>query len=320
MMAGMTANPKDRIGRRIKLRDLHILLAIAERGSLIGAADDLSISPPVISKAIADLEAAVGARLFDRDRHGSVPTAFGRALINRSVNALDELRQGIKELEFLADPTTGEVLIGGLVAMMGGLLPRIVAELRLGHPRLTCNVTQVLTTPGLYDNLRNRNFDLIIGRLPAQPLDADLVSERLFDEPVSIVVGKDSPLARRRKLSISDLLDEPWVLPQPGTQVGSLVDEVFGASVGRPIAPVICSSIEMYWGLLATGRFIAAMPRWLLSFAPQRNTVAELPIKAMTRIDPVGIVTLRNRTLSPAARLFIDKTREVIEPLRKHAS
>jgi len=134
------------------------------------------------------------------------------------------------------------------------------------------------------------------------------------------VVGKDSPLARRRKLSISDLLDEPWVLPQPGTQVGSLVDEVFGASVGRPIAPVICSSIEMYWGLLATGRFIAAMPRSLLSFAPQRNTVAELPIKAMTRIDPVGIVTLRNRTLSPAARLFIDKTREVIEPLRKHAS
>ena len=260
----MTATPKDRIGRRIKLRDLHILLAIAERGSLIKAADDLSISPPVISKAIADLEAAVGARLFDRDRHGSVPTAFGRALINRSVAALDELRQGIKELEFLADPATGEVLIGGLVAMMGGLLPRIVAELRLGHPRLTCNVTQVLTTPGLYDNLRNRNFDLIIGRLPAQPLDADLVSERLFDEPVSIVVGKDSPLARRRKLSVSDLLGEPWVLPQPGTQVGSLVDEVFGASGGRPIAPVICSSIEMYWGLLATGRFIAAMPRSLL--------------------------------------------------------
>ena len=100
----MTANPKDRIGRRIKLRDLHILLAIAERGSLIKAAHDLAISPPVISKAITDLEAAVGARLFDRDRHGAVPTTFGRALINRSVAALDELRQGVKELEFLADP------------------------------------------------------------------------------------------------------------------------------------------------------------------------------------------------------------------------
>src|SRR5690349_193814 len=118
----MAVNPKDRVGRRIKLRDLHILLAIAERGSLIKAADDLSISPPVISKALSDLEAAVGARLFDRDRRGSVPTASGRALISRSVAALDELRQGVKELEFLADPTTGEVMIGGLAAMMGGLL------------------------------------------------------------------------------------------------------------------------------------------------------------------------------------------------------
>jgi DNA-binding transcriptional LysR family regulator len=181
----MTTNPKDRIGRRIKLRDLHILLAVAERGSLIKAARDLAVSPPVISKAIADLEAAVGARLFDRDRHGAVPTTFGRALINRSVAALDELRQGVKELEFLADPTTGDVVIGGLAAMMGGLLPKIVAELRLAHPRLSFNVTQVLTSPGLYDNLRNRTFDLIIGRLPAQPLDADLVSERLFDEPVN---------------------------------------------------------------------------------------------------------------------------------------
>ena len=158
---------------------MHILLAIAERGSLIKAAHDLAVSPPVISKAITDLEAAVGARLFDRDRHGAVPTTFGRALINRSVAALDELRQGVKELEFLADPTTGEVMIGGLAAMMGGLLPKVVAELRLAHPRLTFNVTQVLTSPGVYDNLRNRTFDLIIGRLPAQPLDADLVSEKI---------------------------------------------------------------------------------------------------------------------------------------------
>lgn len=315
----MATNPRDRIGRRIKLRDLHILLAIAERGSLIKAAGDLAVSPPVISKALTDLEAAVGARLFDRDRHGAVPTTFGRALINHSVAALDELHQGIKELESLADPTTGEVVIGGLAAMIGGLLPKIIAELRLTHPRLTFNVTQVLTSPGLYDHLRDRSFDLIIGRLPAQPLDADLVGETLFDEPVSIVVGKNSALARRRKLSIADILGEPWVLPQLGTQVGSLVDEIFGVHGGRPTAPVICSSIEMYWGLLATGRFVAAMPLSLLRFAPQRSTVVELPIKVWTRPNPVGIVILRNRTLPAAARRFVEKARELTAPLRKSA-
>ena len=313
----MTTDPRDRIGRRIKLRDLHILLAIAERGSLIKAAHDLAVSPPVISKALSDLEAAVGARLLDRDRHGAAPTPFGRALINRSVAALDELRQGVKEIEFLADPASGEVMIGGLAAMMGGLLPKVIAELRLTHPRLSLNVSQVLTIPGVYDNLRTRTFDLIIGRLPAQPLDADLASEKLFEEPITIVAGKGSPLARRRKLSVSELLGEPWVLPQPGTQVGSLVADIFGSRGARPTAPIICSSIEMYWGLLATGRFIAAMPLSLLTFAPQRDAVVKLPIKITTKPTSVGIVTLRNRTLSPAARLFIEKTRDVTESLRK---
>jgi DNA-binding transcriptional LysR family regulator len=121
-------------------------------------------------------------------------------------------------------------------------------------------------------------------------------------------------------LSIAELLNEPWVLPQPGTQVGSLVDEVFGTRGVRPTAPVICSSIEMYWALLATGGFIVAMPLSLLTFAAQRNEVTVLPIKVSARPKPVGIVTLRNRTLSRAARLFIEKTRDVIRPLKNHAS
>jgi DNA-binding transcriptional LysR family regulator len=314
----MTGNPKDRIGRRIKLRDLHILLAVAERGSLIKAAHDLAVSAPVISKAISDLEKTVGARLFDRDRHGAAPTNFGRALIDRSIIALDELRQGVQELEVLADPTRGEVTIGAFAAMTAGLLPKVIAELRLTHPRLAFNAIQVLTSPNVYDNLRTRTVDLIIGRLPAQPLDRDLAGEKLFDEPLSIVVGKQSPLARRRKLSITELVNEAWILPQPGTQVSALVDEVFGPHSARPTAPVTCSSVEMYWELLATGRFVAVLPLSLLTFTQQRGALAVLPIKVPARPRPVGIVTLRNRTLSRAASLFIEKTREVIRPLKNH--
>jgi DNA-binding transcriptional LysR family regulator len=201
--------------------------------------------------------------------------------------------------------------------MMGGLLPNVVAQLRLAHPRFTFHVTQVLTSPGLYDSLRNRVFDLIIGRLPAQAVAADLVSEKLFDEPVSVVTGTGSKWARRRKLAVTELLEEPWVLPQPDTQVGLLVGDIFGSRGRRPVAPVICSSIEMYWGLLSTGRFFAAMPRSLLRLSPQRNTVVELPIRVSTRPNPVGIVMLRNRTLSAGARLFIERTREVSAQLRR---
>ena len=98
----------DRIGRRLKLRDLHILLAVAKSGSMGKAAADLAISQPSISKAIADVEHTVGLRLLDRGPHGIELTIYGRALLQCGTAVFDELRQGVKALEFLTDPTAGE--------------------------------------------------------------------------------------------------------------------------------------------------------------------------------------------------------------------
>jgi DNA-binding transcriptional LysR family regulator len=306
-----------RVGRRVKLRDLHILLTVAERGSMIKAAQDLAVSPPVVSKAITDLETELGVRLFERDRHGAVPTAYGQALVRRSIAAFDELRQGINEIESLSDPAVGEVRIGGLAGMIAGLLPAVVGEMRLEHPRLTIHVTQILTSPAVYDNLRSRTFDLIIGRLPAGPLDDDLNGERLFNEALSIVAGSSSRWAKRRQLPLAELIQEPWILPQSGTEVGSIVRQIFRAQdLPEPSAPVICSSIEMYWALLATGRFLSVLPGSLLTFATQRNAIKHLAVQVQATPMPVGIVTLRNRTPSPATRLFIERTREVSRQLR----
>ena len=113
----------DRIGRRIRLRDLHILLAVAQSGSMASAAERLAVSQPVVSKVIADLEHVLGVRVLDRDRHGAEPTAYGRALLSRGLAAFDELRQGVKEIEFLLDPTAGELRIGATEPIVAGLLP-----------------------------------------------------------------------------------------------------------------------------------------------------------------------------------------------------
>src|SRR5258708_21268767 len=102
----------DRIGRRLKLRDLHILLAVVQRGSRAKAATELAISQPAVSKAIADMEHTVGLRLLDRSRGGIEPTAYGRALVTRGQTIFDELKHGVEELAFLSDPTTGDLRIG----------------------------------------------------------------------------------------------------------------------------------------------------------------------------------------------------------------
>jgi DNA-binding transcriptional LysR family regulator len=308
----------DRIGRRLKLRDLSILMAVVERGSMARAAQELAVSQPVVSKTISDLEHALGVRLLDRSRQGVEPTPYGRAILNRGRIAFDELRQGIKEIEFLAEPTSGEVRVGALVAMMAGLLPVVIDHMSRRYPRLTVHVSQMTTSPAVYDNVRQRTVDFMVGRLLSRRIDKDLNVEILFDEPLFVVAGRGNPWLSRRKVSLADLLDEPWLLPQPDTDVGSIVAEVFHASgLELPRTTVICNAIEMYHALLTMRPCFAILPRSLLRFGGKRMSMKALPIRLPVRPQPVGIVTLKNRTLSPAAQLFIDCVRQVSKPLAK---
>ena len=99
----------DRIGRRIKLQDLHVLMSVVEAGSMGKAAERLHTSQPAISNSIAKLEHALGVRLLDRHPQGIKPTPYGRALLDCGTAVFDDLRQGIKNIDYLADPTAGEV-------------------------------------------------------------------------------------------------------------------------------------------------------------------------------------------------------------------
>src|SRR5262245_29606481 len=108
----MSLAPWDRrIGKRLKLRDLHILLAVVECGNMSKAAKQLSVSNPVVTKSIADLEHTLGVRLLDRSPQGVELTIYGRAILDGSLIAFDELQQAVKNIEFLANPTAGEIKI-----------------------------------------------------------------------------------------------------------------------------------------------------------------------------------------------------------------
>src|SRR5215208_593006 len=126
----------ERIGRRVKLRDLHILLAVAQSGSMGKAATELAVSQPAVWKAITDLEGAVGVRLLERTRHGVEPTTHGRALLKCGVAVFDELRRGVKELEFLSDPTAGELRIGCTETLAAGFASAVIDRLSRQYPGL----------------------------------------------------------------------------------------------------------------------------------------------------------------------------------------
>src|SRR5262245_56107896 len=124
----------DRVGRRIRLQDLNILMAVVQARSMGKAARDLNTSQPNISKSIADLEHALGVRLLDRNAQGVEPTEYGRCLLDGGAAVFDELRQTIKNIEFLADPTAGEVRIGCNPGLASNFVTAVIDRLTRRHP------------------------------------------------------------------------------------------------------------------------------------------------------------------------------------------
>src|SRR5438132_3265275 len=153
----------DRVGRRVKLRDLHVLLAVANSRSISRAAERLAISHPVVSRTISDLERALGVRLFDRSSQGVEPTMYGRAFLDCGVAVFDDLRRGVQQIEFLSDPTAGEVRIGGSEHLMAGFVPAIIDRVASQYSRMVFHTMQG-DGHTLCAALRERKVDLIVSR------------------------------------------------------------------------------------------------------------------------------------------------------------
>jgi DNA-binding transcriptional LysR family regulator len=306
----------ERVGRRIKLRDLHILLAVVQSGSLAKAAQNLAVSKPVISKVIADLEHTVGVRLLDRDRHGAAPTIFGTALLKCGVAVFDDLKQGVEEIEFLRDPAAGALRIGTSLVLMEGILPVILDRLRRRYPRLFVEVTELSAGTLLFRELRERNIDLVFSRIPA--LGNDFDAEVLFEDPQVVVAGARSRWARRRNIELRELISEPWILPRPDSPTTALIAATFAAiELEVPQPEIICGSFPLMNVLLARGQLLAFWPASVLRFSSRKFAVKILPVKLPPLPRPVGVITLKGRTIGPAAQVFIDCAREVARPLAK---
>lgn len=302
----------DRIGRRVKLRDLHIALAVANAGSMTKAAEELAVSYPVVSKTISDLEHTLGVKLFDRSISGVEPTHYGRALLKSGVAVFDEMRKGLQQIEFIRQPDAGELRIGSSIVVDAGLLPAVIQRFSQSFPRAALHVQPENIAIQQYDNLRNRHVELVLGRLPVTISEPDLLAEPLFNEPNVVTAGLESPWAKRRNLKLADLIAEPWVLAQPGSLARSLQDEAFRRSgVEPPSATVLTVSLHLYMRLIETGRWLGLVPASAMRFGGKHMRLKALPVKISSPPAPVGLLTVKDRTLTPLAERFMQCARAV---------
>jgi DNA-binding transcriptional LysR family regulator len=219
----------DRIGRRMKLHDLHVLMAVVQAGSMNKAAALLNTGQSAISRSIAELERTIGVRLLDRNPQGVEPTVYGRALLDGGAAVFDDLRQAVKNIEFLADPTAGDVLIGCNPLLATSFVASLVDRLSRRYPRIVFHlVTGYVDT--LLRELSERSVDLLIVRRFSPITDERLDFEFLFDDSCVVATGAQNQWVRRRRIELAELVSESWVLPPPGSGIGSVAMEAFRAS------------------------------------------------------------------------------------------
>ena len=307
----------DRIGNRMKLQDLHVLMTVVQAGSMGKAAQILNTTQPNVSRSIGELEQALGVRLLDRHRQGIEPTEYGRALLDCGAAVFDDLRQGVKNIAFLADPTAGELRIGTTTFLAASFVSALVDRLSRRYPRIVFHLVTGYTET-LHRELAERNVDLLIIRGSGPIADPRYDFEFLFDDSYVVAAGAQNQWVRRRRIEIAELVNELWVLPPPDSVIGSIVMDAFRASgLDYPRVSVVTDCPHMRISLLATGRFVTIFPASAFRFLTKRSELKILPVELPTARRPNGIVTLKNRALSPVAKLFIDCAREVAKPLAK---
>jgi molybdate transport repressor ModE-like protein len=304
------------IGRRLRLRDLQILMAVARHGSMSKAARELRVTQPAVSGVITSLEDAIGERLLERDNQGVEPTRYGHALLQRSLVVFDELKQGIRDIEHLADPTLGEVRLGCVDSIASTILPRIIETFSERYPQVVFHVDRVVTTDADLMKLRSRNLDLVLVRYfaPFAPDNSDLTIESLFEDYLVVVCGRRSPFAKRSRIELEDLADEPWMLTPDSVNRSILTDAFAHAGLGPPKVFLSTYSVELRIKLVATGRYIAACARSVIQPEAERF-LKILPVAFPPRPWPIVLVTLKRRTLNPVAQRFIEHLRDCTKTL-----
>lgn len=298
---------ESRIGRRLKLRDLHVYFTVVQCGSMAKAAVELGVAQPTVSEIVADLEHTFGVRLLDRGARGVEPTMYGSALLKRGIAAFDELKQSTRDIAFLADPSVGELRIGCAESIAAAVLPKILERFNQQYPRVIIHVDDVPSTA--LSVLRARKHDLIVVRtvVPAGD-EADFQIETLFDDQMVVATHASNRWASRRKIDLAELIDEAWFLSAPETWAyARLADICRSRGLEVPRATIVTVSVHIRNHMLASGRFITAIPKSVADW----NGLKVLPVDLPAQPWPVLMVTLKNRTLSPIVERFLECARTV---------
>lgn len=294
------------IHSRLRLRQLRLMLALEEFGSLRRAAENIGMTQPAATKMLHEAEGVLGIELFERLSRGMRPTPFGETVTYYARMIFAELSGMREELVALESGNLGRVTVGAIPALASGLLTRTIATLKKSHPRLSMSI-QVHTSDVLVNALLQDQLDLVLGRIPPGARAEELLFESLGEEQLCVIAGAQNPLAQATQLTWGELQNMTWVLQQQPSPMRTIINQVFhNARVDVPSSIVETTSIMTLLSLIQQTDMLGVTPLSVVEDYPGRHLLAILPIDFEPRLPPFGLITRRHRIMSSAMQAFIN--------------
>ena len=300
---------------RIKLRHLRILLAVEEQGGITRAAERLGITQPAVSKTIAEVEALIGADLFERRGHTLVATDIGHEVIHVARRVGGELRILGEEVDLIAEGGAGQITVGLQAASVMHVVVQVIASVKARHPRVTVRLVED-TLPNILRDLRGGRYDLAFGRMLPNLLEPDLTGAPISAEPYVVVSSPGHPLLDEPNPTWEEACKHLWCLPMPGTPTREhLVDYLSTLQLQLPKKLVETSSASSIAALLSAMPLLAALPTNLATAWAQQGICVPTTLFMPTRLEAIGLIWSKIEPLTPTARIFQSETMAVLSSI-----
>ncbi|MGZ2746260.1 LysR substrate-binding domain-containing protein [Burkholderia stagnalis] len=305
----MTDTLPSGIRTRLKTRQLLLVVALADEGSIHRAAAALNMTQPAASKLLRELEDTIGAVLFERLPRGMRPTLYGDALIRHARAALGSLDQAREELAALKAGRLGHVALGAITSPGLRVVPPAVAAVKGTHAGVHISV-EIDTSNVLLERLAQDKLDILLGRLSAEHDKLHLRYEPLTGEPVAAVVRPGHPLLARAPLALADVQRAAWVVPPAGSVLRHRFELMFQrASLAPPSNVVETAALLFITRVLEQSDMIAVLAAEVARYYAGHGIVAMLPLEMDCRMDDFGLITRTDRLYSPAVSVMVDALR-----------
>lgn len=292
------------IRANLKPRHLQLLVALDDLRHLGRVATAMHVSQPAVSLALAELEKGLALKLFERTPRGVTPNSYGECLIRHARMVLTTLANARDELHALQTGAAGKVVVGALPAVTPGLIPQALLQLKKMSP-LTRAIVQEGPMDTLLPELRRGALDLVVGRLMPSGVAGDLADEALDPGTVALVVARQHPLAKKKRMLWSDLAGYPWVLPP----VGSLQREPVESALQKngfslPADIVESLSVHVITGYLRASDAIGCMSGVAAQPYIDTGVLWQLPLVLPDPQRPIGVMWTRHKPMSPSTLAF----------------